>query len=181
MHESFEQLWESLPQNGSAIEYALSYPKHEFLKYLIEEKKVLLHGSNWNVETLEPRQGNCTSKKFGNLNAVYATNDPILPLFHAIQDKNTFTGSSVSGVILSNGTTTSYIFKVEQKMLEKSPWSRGGIYILSPETFQQGTDDDGTLIDEFASMISVRPLAKLFVSPEDFPYLHDIQPLDNKN
>jgi hypothetical protein len=177
--EVFEALYQKLLlAEGSFLEYNVPYPKVEFLRYLSEKKNLLIHGSNFDIEKLEPRQANCKSKKFGNLNAVYATEDPILPVFYAIKDKNKFRGMAISGADIhsSNGfTETSYIFKVEPEMLAINPWSPGVIYVLSKDSFEQGTDDEGDLIDEWISREEVKQLAKIKVAPEDFPYLADIK------
>jgi hypothetical protein len=172
----FENLWENAPKEGEFIEVPEPYAKHEFLEYLVKHKNVLIHGSNWDVEELEPRQANDKSKKFGNQKAVYATTDHITPFFYAIRDKERYRGS---GLVSSYGDpqkgNLSYTFKVEEKMLEEKPWSDGIVYILSRDAFAQGVDDEGKKSREFASSDPVEPLAKLRVSPEDFPFLDHIE------
>lgn len=86
--KAFESLSENVLQNKGenipTIEYNLPYPKDEFLKFLTENKNVLLHGSsNQDLEILEPRQANDGVKKSGNKKAVYGVTDPVLPIFYA--------------------------------------------------------------------------------------------------
>lgn len=178
----FEDIYqEAIAKDGGFIDYQNPYPKHEFLDFLVREKGVVIHGSNWDAEELEPRQANCRSKKFGNLEAVYATQNAILPIFYAIKDKEKFRGVAQSGfgeeMNDSGEVSKGYKFAVDSHMLQLKPWSRGIIYILPRDSFEQGTDDDGNPIDEFVSRTPVKPLAKLSVDPSDFPYLDKIQPL----
>lgn len=177
--QAFEELYKKiLSADGNFIEYNLPYAKREFLEYLTEKKNLLVHGSNWDTEELEPRLANCKSKKFGNLNAVYATADAVLPIFYAIKDKEKFRGMANSGFSekkeVNRATKKVYTFGIEPEMLKSDPWSVGVVYILPKDLFEQGTDDDGVLIDEWVSRHPVKPLAKLRVTPEDFPYLKDI-------
>lgn len=164
------------------ISYLLPYPKHNFLKYLVENGQVLLHGSpEKNIDILEPRQANCRSKKFGNLQAVYAVKDPILATFYAIRDVkgHHFKGAIQSGrhVRKENGAIVekSYRFKLHPDDLAAQPWTAGMVYILPQETFQQGENETGNPIDEWASLAPVRPIAKLPVTPEDFPLLDRVE------
>lgn len=180
--KAFEALYQNLLHaNGGFIEYDISYPKVDFLRFLSKKKNLLIHGSNYDSNELVPKQANCRSKKFGNLNAVYATEDGVLPTFYAIRDKQKFRGVSNSGysdIKHEDGTVEiKYNFEVEPHMLEINPWSEGVVYILPKAPFEQGTDDEGSLIDEWVSKKSVYPLGKLKIKPEDFPFLKDIKPI----
>lgn len=46
--EAFESLFLQTRRLGPAavIDYNIPYPKHEFLRYLVDRKEILLHGSN---------------------------------------------------------------------------------------------------------------------------------------
>lgn len=183
-YKVFDQIWnDALTNRKEFIDYQAPYPKKEFLEYLVTHNKVLLHGSNWSGLTpLEPRQANCRSKKFGNLNAVYATQDAVLPLFHAIRDSKRFTGRSASGYTdsvdgASGKMMRTYNFNAEERVLALHPWSDGVVYILPRDLFEQGEDDRGELIDEFVSRTPVQPITRLQIRPEDFPYLNDVQPI----
>ncbi len=177
---SFEEFYKKiLLSKGDFVDYNLSYPKEEILQYLTKNKNLLLHGSNYDVGELEPRQANCKSKKFGNLNAVYATADAILPIFHAIRDKEKFHGRSTTSKRKVNDGTIKifYDFKVEVEMLKSKPWSVGVIYILDKNAFEQGTSDEGVPIDEWVSRLPIKPIAKLRIDPKEFPFMDDIKPI----
>lgn len=180
----FNNLFEETIKKGDnrVINYDLPYPKSEFLEYLVKEKRVLLHGSyNKEINMLEPRLANCASKEFGNLKAVYAVEDNILPIFYAIRD---VAGVGFKGYISSGChryrddtgqiTRKEYHFELHPDDLAKQPWADGMVYILPRDTFVQGHNDNGDLIDEWASEDSVTPLAMLPVSPSDFPYMEDV-------
>lgn len=183
--EVFEKMWKELPEEGGYIEFKSDFPKHEFLEFLVENKNVVLHGTPLDLGELEPRQANDKAKKFGNFSGVYATQDSIIPIFHAIRDKRKYRGSTQSGLRTStdakgNILSREYRFAMNKEALEKAPWSEGVVYILPKEKFQQGTNDQGESSNEFVSLEPVKPIAKLRISPADFPYLDTIEPLNNE-
>lgn len=172
-----EQLFESLYQqittseNVFVIENIEGQSKVDFLKFLADKGEFLFHGTNSaEIEELEPRQANCRAKNFGNLNAVYATTDPVLPIYHSVFNRKYFSGVHSSGV-----KNDKYIFKIDGVFNDKKVWTDGCVYILDKSKFEQGTDDNGELIDEFASIEPVKPLVKMLVTPEDFPYLDEVE------
>lgn len=184
--EDFERLYQSLlsPRNDSdslaTIEYNLPYPKEEFLGFLTREKEILLHGSpKQNLESIEPQQANDSAKRFGNKKAVYAVADPVLPIFHAIQDRSKLRGLIISNAEIDQETgEAKYEFRMPQAVIEVKPWAEGAVYILDRNQFTQGTDDQENPIDEWASEIPVKPIAKLEVGPEDFRFLESIEQHD---
>ena len=173
----FEQTLSS--NNGESapvVEYNLPYPKEDFLRFLTEEKNVLLHGSsNRNIEILEPRQANDAIKISGNKKAIYGVTDPVLPIFYAIQDKKKLQGIIKSGASENAETgELEYEFKISKDALESKPWTRGVIYLFDKNQFSPERDDNGELSGEWVSEIPVRPVAKLEVGPEDFRFLDNV-------
>ncbi|MSU60568.1 MAG: hypothetical protein EXS52_01480 [Candidatus Staskawiczbacteria bacterium] len=183
----FDRIYkEALTKEGNFIEFEGYYSKKEFLDYVVRNYNVILHGSNKkDIEELGPRQANCKSKKFGNMIGVYATEDDVLPMFYAIQDTEKFQGVAISGysqTTREDGTTgKKYEFKVNSYVAKLKPWSEGVIYILPKDSFEQGTDDEGKLIDEWMSKTAVRPVAKLTLKPEEFPYINNIETISEKD
>jgi hypothetical protein len=180
----FSELYDEAFAKGpdQFLEYRGPFAKHEFLDFLVREKGMLLHGSNFtDLRELEPRQGNDSAKESGNLNAVYATEDVMFPILHAIKDKNRCQGVISEGYN-SDGEEEArqkvYSFQASKNILEEQPWSEGVVYIFPHDGFEQVMDNDGTMVDEWVSRTPVRPVAKLRVGPDDFPYLNSIQPLD---
>ena len=152
------------------------------MEYVAEHKDVVFHGSNWEgVGELVPMQANCLSKEFGNLNAVYATKDSIISMFHSIRDKSKFSGVGRAGVTERVNKETGETIKVYHLGVEKTkgiePWSSGSVVILDVENFKQGHDDNGRFIDEYASLNPVLPLTRLRIRPEEFPLLDQVEDL----
>ncbi len=175
-HAAFAALLEEMKKNpGGFVEYTPDLPKHRFLAYLLEQG-YLLHGSSAEgVEALEPRQANDTSKKSGNQTAVYAVSDPVLPLFYAIKDRKRLRGMVQSGHNTDENGVKTYHFQIDGTQSEKDPWKNGVVYVLPKESFAQSVDDEGHLTGEWASHMPVSPVARLRVTPEDFPYLKEVQ------
>src|SRR4051812_36260640 len=83
---AFEQLYTDYVEAGTAqeINYQLAAPKWQFLCYLCDTKRILLHGSgNPDITEFEPRQPK-DIEEFGNRRAVYAASDGIWPMYFAI-------------------------------------------------------------------------------------------------
>lgn len=179
--KEFEGLFEYVLQNKSEsvpiIEYSLPYPKEDFLKFIVESKNVLLHGSsNANLEILEPRQANDRAKISGNKNAVFGVTDPVLPIFYAIQDRQKLHGVIESGTEENPETgTLEYKFKIPKSAQEIQSWTRGIIYIFDKSEFSPEKKDDGELSGEWTSDVPVKPIARLEVGPEDFRYMDKIE------
>jgi hypothetical protein len=163
---------------NSVISYTSDRPKHEFLTYLVERRGLLMHGSNRTaLDVLKPRtQTNYLGRP---VRAVFATADGLWPMFFAVLDREIYEGSLRNGcfwVTNSDGARQKcYHFSINAAMLEREPWNDGMIYLLSREGFQQERDPQGELLEEWVSEKPVRPLARLPVAPQDFPFLRQVQ------
>ena len=179
--QSFRELFDrtQMDEKGkiTTIRYELPYPKEDFLKFLVTEKNVLLHGSSSKeIEILEPRQANDRAKISGNKKAVYAVTDPVFPIFYAIQDRNKIHGLIESGVDHNPATgELRYEFKMPQSVLASEPWTRGIIYIFDRSQFNPEKNDVGEPSGEWTSEKAVNPIAKLEVGPEDFRFLDKVK------
>jgi len=178
--QAFDHLLASAVAHSSigvrCIDYECSYPKHEFLKYLIGHYHVLLHGSNdTSIEILEPR---AESDKAGErIHAVFAASDGIWPMFFAVLDRKPYSFSVNHGCRqeLDDAGVLHRIYNFSTSTLHDHPWTNGMMYILPSDTFVQQRNSKGDLYDEWASKVAVKPLAKLAVTPADFPFLDEVQ------
>jgi len=181
---AFERLFTNCVERNTAAEisYQLTAPKWQFLCYLCETKNILLHGSsNPAILEFEPRQSNDVNE-FGNCRAVYAASDGIWPLYFAIVNRKRIT-SLVNGCFqVLNGNSsvseTYYYFSVNQDALPYYPWQNGTIYLLPRDSFKQEAvrQYHGLNVEmaHWASPVAVKPLATFSVTPDDFPFLTQV-------
>jgi len=188
---AFDRLLAEAVENGSGatIDYTLAAPKWQFLCYLCEAKDLLLHGSaNPNIEEFEPRQSN-DSQEFGNRKAVYAASDGIWPMYFAIANRDgpvTSLTNACFRLLQEDGTWSIpyYFFSINNDAFEQNPWRNGTVYILPRATFEQQEPDDFEGItaesEQWASLVAVKPLAKLHITPDDFPFLSQVRAHNNR-
>lgn len=176
--EAFADLFaaQAASGGGGEIPYELPYPKHAFLRYAVAQHEVLLHGSNRaDIAVLEPRQQTDYSGR--PTTAIFASGDGIWPLFFAVLDHARFRGSLRNGCFVvgrpGQPERRFYFFSVTAAMLAQGCWTNGSIYLLPRATFAR-TDNGRVRFDEWASPEPVRPLGRLAVAPEDFPFLHQV-------
>ncbi|HUS13480.1 MAG TPA: hypothetical protein VM536_00490 [Chloroflexia bacterium] len=168
---------------GSVIAWQGAYPKHEFLTYLAECGGLLMHGSNRTaIRVLQPRsQVNYLGER---VRAVFATPDGIWPMFFAVLDREVYEGSLRNGCFFvtdpAGETRKCYHFSINRELLPHQPWTEGMIYILDRAGFTRVHDLAGNPLEEWTSLAPVRPLARLPVAPEDFPFLAQVQGHDER-
>src|ERR1051325_8561787 len=171
--EAFDHLFSEAPRLGPAafIDYNLAYPKHEFLRYLVERKQILLHGTSYpDLKVLLPMRGSTDARAVMNGKSIFASADGILPIFFAILNRENYVGSMSNGAYrLSEGTH--YFFSINEEMLKLSPFRDGTIYLLPRDKFKPAANGHGVILEEWISQEPVEVLAKLSVSPADFPLL----------
>jgi hypothetical protein len=180
--ESFAELLAAAAP-GARVEWGLSYPKHEFVRWAQSLDRFVFHSSN-NVGIAEflPVRNSIELQDHsgrGNLGAVYATHDGYWSMFFAVVDRERIRGSIRNGVSYweapDGRTATTYNFSVEQGSLSGRPFTRGAIYLLPRDTFHRlPFYPDGPMSNEWASQEPVRPFASLLVEPDDFPFLDRI-------
>lgn len=187
---SFAALWQTaLASGGQApLTYTLDAPKWQFLCYLSDELGLALHGSPAaDIETFEPRQSN-DEMAFGNQKAVYAAGDGLWPMFFAIIDRNRYPMLITNACIrladkTGQETEPLYVFSISRTALAQRPWREGTVYVLPADTFVRMPPlpfgEFEVRVPQLASFEPVRPLARLAVGPEDFPFLAHIRGHDD--
>lgn len=184
MISAFENLLQSAQSNPGlgTLSYDCPYPKYLFLHYVVTHKPILLHGSNWrNIEVLEPRPQ--TDFNGRPMTAVFASGDGIWPIFFATLDHSSYRGSLRNGCfVVENHLQAArryYFFSLNKEYHTENPWCDGMIYLLPSGAFKP-TSQGIVRFDEWASETSVKPLAKLPVSPQDFPFQASVAWHDEK-
>ncbi|MAG34812.1 MAG: hypothetical protein CL878_00960 [Dehalococcoidia bacterium] len=166
---------------GDAIEYDLPYPKHEFLDYLIEKKDLVLHGSSRaDMGVLKPHHRPGDPASPDHWTAVYATPDGILSIYFAVIDRPRLSGASIWFFEVDDGEVSKrvYHFSMDPQALREQPWTNGMIYIMPRDTFEDVFEGAPKNPVQVASRAPVRPLARLPVSPGDFPFRKDVRGSD---
>ncbi|MFD2042972.1 hypothetical protein ACFSTA_01470 [Ornithinibacillus salinisoli] len=163
---SFEQLYDQYvsPGNGNLIPYGSKVPKYMFLNYLIEEKNILVHGSNIpNIVTFEPKEQ--TLFNGIKVKAVFAASDGIWPMFFALINRSKYGGSlrNVCLTVKSNKGIKRYYYFSLNNDFDDELWDQGMLYLFHKEKFKQGG-----IKDEWICKEPVKPLAKITVNPSDF-------------
>ena len=172
----FERMYENLLEKGN-VDYKSKYPKYLFFNYIIENKGVLVHGSNHpNIEVFEPREQTLYNGKPAK--AVFAASDGIWSLFFATVERKNYQGSlrnMCMTIPTKKGIKRYYYFSLN-KEYRGNLWCNGIMYILPKEKFKQGGIKDEWICEE-----EVKPLAKISVSPEDFPFLNQVKRHDESD
>ena len=180
----FENIYEtSCRGKGTVtIDYNCDFPKHEFLCYLVENKNVVLHGSNEKkLRHLIPLRRSFDIRQVGNLNAIYASSDGIWPILYAVWERRYFgeTNNSCFWAKDTEGKLRKYyaFFLARHEAVEATDercWTDGMVYILPRDSFNRLVDDAGNQLEEWASTQPVQALARLPVSPNDFIFRDEV-------
>lgn len=189
MKANFDRLLETIlsANDPTVLEYSLKAPKWQFLCYAAEHYPLALHGSNNPaIAHFEPRQSNDLNE-FGNQQAVYAASDGIWAMFFAVVDRERVASITNACIRIKDASGQVagpfYFFSVSRAALAQRPWREGSVYLLPRETFitqppmQLGENE--VHIAQLASFTGVRPLARLAIAPEDFPYLSQVRGHDD--
>lgn len=161
--------------NGAALVWDPSVLKDRFLTYATERAGLLAHGtSRGELTSLEPSdQGDLEGRP---VRAVFASSDGIWAMFFAILDWSRIVGTfnGTRRLTTHEGDRKGYVFTVFTNAETGSPFQPGWIYLLDRSSFGVSIDAEGGASDEWLSRVSVHPLARLPVAPEDFPFLSSI-------
>lgn len=160
------------------IGYDHSEPKYKFLNYLIEKKAVLVHGTN-NSEIREftPRKQTLANDR-DIVNAVFAASDSVWSMYFAIVNRSEYKGSLRNMCITvptKLGIKRFYFFSINKEVVENR-WRDGVIYLFSKSDFEQGGAKN-----EWICKRPIKPIAKIKVTPEDFPFLDDVRSHDESD
>ena len=164
---AFERLLKAVDEaNGGEVAYDADAPKHDFFAHLLGHRTVLLHGTgDAQIERFEPQRQTDYDNEWTN--AVFATDDPIWPIFFAVVNRPV-AKSLINGCSRRYGDSH-YYFSIGADPRSADTWRTGWIYVLPRETFRLHPSGP-----EWLSPVAVRPLARIRVEPSDFPFLGDV-------
>ena len=180
----FDSIFEEISQakKAPAIKLNEKYTKHEFLRYMVDHKGLLARGSDQaGIMIFDPQEG---TDYFGNpTQAIYATQDGILPIFFAIINRDNpdlrALWNACKWVQTDVGELHKvYAFALNQEAFAETAFGRGVVYLLPNESFRQVKSKSGLPTTEWANKMSVQPLASLPVTPNDFPFLDQVKRFD---
>ena len=186
----FDQLFARLKAAGAntRIDYTFPAPKWQFVCYLADHWGVVLHGTgDPHIQVFEPRPSNDLND-FGAQTAVYAARDGLWAMFFAILDRTRYSMATTNACVqlvdeAGQVSEPRYVFAVSRPALLQQPWRTGMIYLLPGDTFvNQPSLRFGPYevrVPQLASLVPVKPFARLEVDPGDFPFLKDIRGIDD--
>lgn len=115
---------------------------------------------------------------------IYSSTDGIWVIYFAILDRKKFPERSLFNSCLQARFTPDqlsdpiYFFSITYSVLIQKHWCDGAIYILPCQSFKQEAAQQvqgiEILFPHWISPLPVMPVAKLSVSPQDFPFLDQI-------
>jgi hypothetical protein len=145
--------------------------KWRFLTYLCDHKGLLAHGSSRTdlTELIPVAKQRGDLSEFGNATQIFASPDALWALWFALLNRNMKYGGTANSCARQRDAQgrvyKTYWFAIAHENLTESlPLVDGMIYIVRPDSF---LDKNG---EEWGSKANVMPLAKLAVSPNDWPF-----------
>jgi hypothetical protein len=146
----------------------------DFLRWLAEEERFLFHGSRRaDLNVLEPIRLSRDVTAFGDQQAVYATSDPVWAIYFAVLQRGTRFSTRNGSIGIAGGGVypRRYFFSVNASAGER--FGTGSLYILPRDGFVAEPPFRGVFdTAQWVSPTAVRSLARLDVTPDDFPFRH---------
>ncbi len=154
---------------------AIPEPRLDFLRWLAESRPVVFHGSQRaDLGELSTERQTHDATSWGNQQAVYASTDPVWAIYFACLRRDrgwTGTRNGSLGEACGPLYPRRYFFLHNRGSTSPERFGPGSLYLLSPTSFVA----DAPLADaiDTAHLVSydpVRPLGRVDVTPDDFPF-----------
>jgi len=187
---AFDALFDRSIAKGSneLIGYDLPWPRWQFISHIVEARNLIAHGSqNDAITEFEPRQSH-DAHPFGNRQAVYGASDGLWAMYYAILDRAAhpmLLVNSAARVELEDGALSDpfYYFSISRPALDARAFRPGMLYLLPRDSFEPmpplTVGGQRAHVPQWASPVAVAPLARIAVTPEDFPFLAEIRGHDD--
>ena len=150
-------------------------PRLDFLRWLAANRPVIFHGSpRDDLTELSTERRSSDTTAFGNQRAVYGSTDPVWAIyFGCLRRDSGWTGTRNGSLGPVGGPLypRRYFFLHNRGSASPDRFGPGSLYLLSPTSFVADAPLAGAV--DTAHLVShepVRPLARIDVTPEDFPF-----------
>lgn len=154
---------------------AIPEPRLDFLRWLAERRPVVFHGSQRaDLRELSTERQTHDATAWGNQRAVYASTDPVWAIYFAcLRRDRGWTGTRNGSLGEAGGPLypRSYFFLHNRGSASPERLGPGSLYVLSPSSFVADEPLAGAI--DTAHLVShdpVRPLGRVDVTPDDFPF-----------
>lgn len=171
----FARIWETRSDFRD-----LGYPKHEFLSWLERRGDLVFHGSNLaDITVFRTTRQSIELDDVagrGNLQAVYATIRPMWAWYFAVVDRRRIRGSLRNGVSefldRAGERHLRYYLSLAIQDLDTRPFTDGAIYVFDRAHFAPiPLYPGGPESPEWACFEPIEPLARIPVTPDEYPLL----------
>jgi len=158
---------------------AIPEPRLDFFRWLAGARDVVFHGSQRNDLTeLSTERRSQDATEWGNQQAVYATTDPVWAIYFACLRRDRGWTGTRNGTLAPAGGPLyprSYFFLHNRGSESPQRFGPGSLYLLPSETFEAEPPLAGAIdTAHLVSRVPVRPIARIDVTPADFPFAHRI-------
>ena len=151
-------------------EAALPEPRVDFLRWLAATRPVAFHGSQRDdVTELSTERTSSDTTAWGNQTAVYASSDPIWAIYFAVLRRDGGFRGTRNGALRA-GPLRLYFFAHNREAESPERFGPGTLYLLPSGTFEAQPSVLGIDPCHLVSHVPVQPLARVPVTPEDFPF-----------
>jgi hypothetical protein len=154
---------------------AIPEPRLDFLRWLAESRPVVFHGSpRADLRELSTERQSRDTTAWGNQQAVYASSDPVWAIYFAcLRRDGGFAGTRNGSLGRAGGPLypRRYFFAHNRGSASPDRFGPGSLYLLSSRTFV--ADEPLAGVIDTAHLVSrepVTPLARIDVTPGDFPF-----------
>ena len=155
-------------------------PRLDFLRWLAENRPVVFHGSpRDDLRELSIERKSRDAAAWGDQRAVYASTDPVWAIYFAcLRRDGGWRGTKNASLGRVGGPLypRRYFFLHNRGSAAPDRFGAGSLYLLSPRTFVADEPLPGGI--DTAHLVShepVRPLARIDVTPADFPFRNRIR------
>lgn len=154
---------------------AVPEPRLDCLRWLAQNRPVVFHGSQRDdLRELSTERQTRDATAWGNQQAVYASTDPVWAIYFACLRRNGgWTGTRNGSLGRAGGPLypRRYFFLHNRGSASPERFGAGSLYVLPSTGFVADKPLAGAI--DTAHLVSrepVKPLARLDVTPEDFPF-----------